>query len=159
MRSTLAALALTAVLVGASPARAIGFTADAGGGVWLLEATQFDFHVRIDQKLFIDWLHIGVRPGLALTLNEPNPRLAIPLDALVRLKMFFVYLDFFGGIYWIPSHLDSVRSHLGGGVGVKIWRLEIGFEVSYLNPSAVLMGRVGFNIWDSSSEKKAESEK
>ncbi|MFT3709488.1 MAG: hypothetical protein QM817_17785 [Archangium sp.] len=157
MRSTFAAAAVIAIALGSSPARAVNVTADVGGGVWLLEATQLDAHFRVDQELF-DWFRVGVRPGVAVTLSEPNPRLAIPLDALVRFKLFVVYLDVFGGMYWIPSHVEPVRLHLGGGVGFKIWRFEFGFEVAYLQPSINLLGRVGFTIYQP-GEKKPESEK
>lgn len=157
MRAALKTLAVIAIIVGASPARAVNLTVDVGAGAWLLEATQLDAHFRVDQELF-EWIRFGGRTGAVLTLNEPNPRFALPLDGFVRLKLWVVYLDLLAGIYWIPSHVQPIRTHLGGGVGFKIWRLEFGFELAYLSPSMTALGRVGFTIWQP-GEKKTEDSK
>ncbi|MFO0597343.1 MAG: hypothetical protein U0228_18690 [Myxococcaceae bacterium] len=145
-RSLLLASCLGSVLLVASPARAIHLGVDVGAGTWLLEAPQIDAHFRVDQELF-SWLRIGVRPGVALTFNQPNSRLAVPLDASVKVKLFILYVEAFGGIYWIPSSVDPVRAHWGGGVGFRIWKFELGLEVAYLQPSVSLLGRVGFTFY------------
>ena len=139
-------LALLLALALPAPAQAIGLGVDVGAGAWLLEGLQADVHLRVEHEFF-DMLKVGVRPGLAYLHYEPTPRLAIPLDAFVKLKLAILYVEALGGMYWIPSHVDPVRAHVAGGLGVQIWKFSIGIEVGYLQPSINILGRVGFTFF------------
>ncbi len=141
-----AAMVLCAAMLLPAPAHAIGLGVDVGAGSWLLEGLQGDVHLKVDQEFF-DLLKIGLRPGVALTLNEPYPRVAFPLDLSLKLKLAFFYLEALGGLFWIPSSVDPVRAHLAGGFGVQIWKFLVGVEVGYLQPSLNVLGRVGFTFF------------
>lgn len=146
MRHFLCAMALTIALLFPSRAGAIGLGVDVGAGAWILEGLQADVHFRIDQEL-LEVLKIGLRPGLGYAQYEPVSRILIPLDAYVRLKILILYLEALGGVYFIPSHVDPVRAHFGGGFGVTIWKFWVGVEVAYLQPSINILGRVGFTFF------------
>lgn len=152
------ALALAVVLLAPSPAQAIHLGVDVGAGAWLLSGPVADAHFRVDQELF-DWIRIGVRPGVMFAFTEPTTRFGVPLDAAVKFKLFVLYLDVFGGIVWLPSYADPVRMHIGGGVGFRLWKLEFGFEVAYLQPSITAMGRIGFTFYgpDKKEDKAKEA--
>jgi hypothetical protein len=139
-------LALVTALLLPARAEAIGLGVDVGAGTWLLEGLQADLHLRVDQELF-DFLKIGLRPGVALTLYEPTSRIGVPLDAFVRVKLSIVYLEGLGGMYWVPSSVDPIRAHVAGGVGLQIWKFNFGVEVGYLQPSLNVLGRVGFTFF------------
>lgn len=119
---------------------------EAAGGVWLLEAPYFDVELKGQLRLF-SWLYLGVRPGVAVIFQEPNTRLAIPLDATLKVKLFIFFFEAIGGAWFIPSHQDVVRPHLAGQLGIEVWRLTFGAEVSYLSPSITVSGRVGIRIF------------
>ena len=146
LRRVQAILALCAALLVPARAEAIGVGVDVGAGSWILEGLQADVHLRVDQEL-VSFLKLGIRPGLELTLYNPTPRLGVPLDAFVRVKLAIVYLEALGGIYWIPSSVEPVRAHVAGGVGFEIWKFTIGVEVGYLSPSLNVLGRVGFTFF------------
>lgn len=152
------ALVLAVAVLAPSPARAIHLGIDVGAGAWLLEAPLVDAHFRVDQELF-DWLRIGVRPGVGVNFASPDARFTVPLDGSVKIKLFVLYLEVFAGILWIPSHANPVRTHIGGGVGFRLWKLEFGFEAAYLQPSIAIMGRVGFTFYgpDKKEEKPQEA--
>lgn len=145
LRLTLA-WALGVALLLPARAEAIGLGLDVGAGSWLLEGLQADLHLRVDQEL-LEILKIGVRPGLEITLNQPESRVGVPLDAFVRVKLAILYLEVLGGMYWIPSSVDPVRGHLAAGVGVQIWKFQVGLEAGYLQPSLNILGRVGFTFF------------
>lgn len=119
---------------------------EAGGGVWLLEAPFFDVELKGQLRLF-SWLFVGVRPGIGVIFNEPNTRIAVPLDATLKVKLFIFFFEAIGGMWLIPSHADVVRPHLAGQIGLEIWRFTFGAEVSYLAPSITVSGRVGIRIF------------
>ncbi|PZR13514.1 MAG: hypothetical protein DI536_12195 [Archangium gephyra] len=119
---------------------------EAAGGVWLLEAPYFDVELKGQLRLF-SWLYLGVRPGVAVLFQEPNTRLAVPLDATLKVKLFIFFFEAIGGAWFIPSHRDVVRPHLAGQLGLEIWRFTFGAEVSYLAPSITISGRVGIRIF------------
>lgn len=146
MRRAALALALACPLLVASPARAVGLGLDVGAGTWLLEGLQGDVHLRVFQP-FLEVLSVSLRPGLALTLNEPTARLAVPLDAGLRLTVAFFYLEALGGLYWVPSSIDPVRAHVAGGLGFRLWKFTLGVEVGYLQPSLNALARVGFTFF------------
>lgn len=119
---------------------------EAAGGVWLLEAPFFEAEIKGQLRLF-SWLYLGVRPGVAVIFQEPNTRLAIPLDATLKAKVFVFFFEAIGGAWFIPSHRDVVRPHLAGQLGLEIWRFTFGAEVSYLSPSVTISGRLGIRIF------------
>jgi hypothetical protein len=139
-------MALTIALLFPSRANAIGIGVDVGAGAWVLEGLQADVHFRVEQEL-LEVLKIGLRPGLGIAQYNPESRLLIPLDAYVQLKVLFLYFEALGGIYWIPSHIDPIRAHVGGGLGVTIWKFSFGIEVAYLQPSINILGRVAFTFF------------
>lgn len=145
MRQLALALAAATALV-ASPARAVGLGIDVGAGTWLLEGLQGDVHLRVSQQL-LGPLSVALRPGVAVTLNEPVSRLAVPLDAIVRLTLAFFYVEALGGVYWIPSSIEPWRLHAGGGFGFTIWKFQVGVELAYLQPSLNVLARVGFTFF------------
>jgi len=145
MRRLAVMVACAAMLV-ALPARAVGLGVDVGAGTWLLEGLQADAHLKVEQEL-LSFLTIAARPGVAVTLNQPNARVAIPLDLSVKLKIAILYLEALGGLFWVPSSIDPLRAHVAGGVGVQIWKFQVGIEVGYLQPSLNLLARVGFTFF------------
>jgi hypothetical protein len=158
MRLLPPALVLVGAVLAPSPARSIHLGVDVGGGAWLLEAPLVDVHFRLDQELF-DWLRIGVRPGVGVTFASPDPRLTVPLAGSVKLKFLVFFVEIFGGIVWIPSHVNPIRTNLGGGLGLRLWKLEFGVDLAYLQPSIAVMGRVGFTFYgpDKKEEKAQEA--
>ena len=136
-----------------APARAIHLSVGVGGGSWLLEASQVDAIFRVDQELF-SWLRIGLRPGVTVNFTEPAPRIGLNADASIKVKLFFMYVEVFGGAVFLPPSLEPVRPHWGAGVGFRIWRFEFGAEVAYLQPSFVLMGRVSFTFFEPGEKKE-----
>ena len=139
-------MALAVAVLLPTRANAIGLGVDVGAGAWVLEGLQADVHLRVVHEFF-DTLKVGVRPGLGLTLYQPTSRLMVPLDAFVKLRLSILYLEALGGVYWIPSHLDPIRAHLAGGIGLQIWKFSVGVEVGYLEPSLNILGRVGFTFF------------
>lgn len=146
MRRLALALAIACPLLLASPARAVGLGLDVGAGTWLLEGLQGDLHLRVYQP-FLEVLSVSLRPGVVLTLNEPTPRLGLPLDAGLRLTLAFFYVEALGGMYWIPSAAQPLRAHVAGGLGFQVWKLTIGVEVGYLQPSLNALARVGITFF------------
>ncbi len=140
------AMALAVAVLLPTRAHAVGIGVDVGAGAWVLEGLQADVHFRIDQQL-MEIVKIGLRPGLGIAQYQPTSRLLVPLDAYVNLKLAIVYLEVLGGIYWIPSHVDPIRAHFAGGLGVEIWKFKVGIEVGYLQPSVNILGRVGFTFF------------
>jgi hypothetical protein len=145
MRHATLALSVAVALL-ASPARAVGLGVDVGAGSWLLEGLQGDVHLRVYQP-FLKVLSVAARPGVALTLNEPVSRVAVPLDLTARLTLAFFFVEAIGGVYWIPSSIEPWRAHAAGGLGFQIWKFQVGVEVGYLQPSLNVLARVGFTIF------------
>jgi hypothetical protein len=158
MRFLPPALVLAVAVLAPSPARAIHLGVDVGGGAWLLEAPLVDVHFRLDQELF-DWLRIGVRPGVGVNFASPDARFTVPLAGSVKLKFLVFFLEIFAGILWIPSHANPIRTNLGGGLGLRLWKLELGIELAYLQPSISVGGRIGFTFYgpDKKEEKPEEA--
>ncbi|MFZ5446097.1 MAG: hypothetical protein ACOZQL_39285 [Myxococcota bacterium] len=127
-------------------AHAVGLGVDVGAGTWLLEGLQGDVHLSVEQEL-LDFLVIGARPGVSLTLTEPNPRVGFPIDLSVRLKLAFLYLEGLAGMLWMPSSIDPIRAHAAAGLGLQLWKFRVGVEVGYLQPSLSLLARVGFTFF------------
>lgn len=134
-------------------AHAIGLGIDVGGGTYLFNGLQLDAHLRVDQELF-SWLKIGLRPGIAYTMYQPEGRISVPVDLMLRVQLAIFYLDAMGGLYWTPSAADPIAWHAAGGLGVAIWKFTVGVEIGYLavgptwsTPSANILGRVGFTFF------------
>ena len=87
---------------------------------------------------------LGFKPGFFLTTSSDIPA-GIPVDFKARLNAGPVYVDGFVGP-WFFFKGDVARIHVGMGAGVRLGRLLVGGEVSYLNNGATFGGRIGFQL-------------
>jgi hypothetical protein len=87
---------------------------------------------------------LGLKPGFFLTTSSDIPA-GIPLDFKLRVNVSQVYVDGFIGP-WFFFKGDVARIHVGMGAGIRLGRLLVGGEVSYLNNGATFGGRIGFQL-------------
>ena len=87
---------------------------------------------------------LGFKPGLLLT-TASEAQAGIPLDFKMRLGVGKAYVDGFAGP-WFFFKGTAVRAHVGVGAGVRLGRLLLGGEVSYLSSGATFGGRLAFQL-------------
>lgn len=131
------------------PARAIHVDLSATAGYWFLVNTpQVAIDVGIRQPLG-DVVSLGLRVGVFI---DPDPFRGVvgvgaPVDALLRFSIKQVYIDLFGGPWFVFTDPFFLRAHAGIGVGVYLGkRVSLGVEAAYLQPGANVMARFTFYL-------------
>lgn len=137
------------VLAVAPNALALGFELDAAGGYWFAGSPQFQARLGVHQQVSRlgsdSRLVIGFKAGVLL--HSAGTRLGIPIDLSGELHFGPVFFAIVGGPYVHFNDGDVLRAHIGGEFGVllsKTFRLSL--EVSWLQPSPLLLGRFGIRF-------------
>ncbi len=142
LRYALAVLTL-ALLVDARPAAAgtaIGLGAD-----WITEpdAGALQLTLAFDRGLARN-VTLGGRVGALIATDGIGP--AVPLDLRLRFRVDRIYLDgLVGPWFFFDEGSDNVRLHAAIGFGVvQRGGLQLGLEVGYVDPSAMIGVRVAW---------------
>jgi hypothetical protein len=145
MRAHAKAVVLAVVLSFPGAAHAVSVGIDVGGGWWSPATGQLDFHVRVDQRLG-RYVSIGIRPGALMNLGGPV-QFGVPVDALVRFYIPYVYFDLIGGLAILFGDAYPLRGHAAVGFGVPFARRwSVGFEAGWLQHGAQLLARFAFTF-------------
>lgn len=130
-------------------AKAIHVDLSATAGYWfLINTPQVAVDVGIRQPLG-EVVSLGLRVGVFL---DPDPFRGVlgvgaPVDALLRFTIRQVYIDLFGGPWFVFTDPFFLRAHAGIGVGVRLGRwVSLGIESAYLQPGANVMARFTFYL-------------
>ena len=130
-------------------AKAIHVDLSATAGYWfLVDTPQVAVDVGIRHPVG-EVVSLGLRVGVFL---DPDPFRGVlgvgaPVDALLRFTIKQVYIDLFGGPWFVFTDPFFVRVHAGVGVGVRLSKLfSIGIESAYLQPGANVMARFTFYL-------------
>lgn len=136
---------LGALAVAPRPAQAQEFDLGVGADFWTAGSGAGLFTFSLDALWRVaPGFQLGLKSGLLLT-TAGDSQAGVPLDFKMRLNVDKVYVDGFAG----PSFFFKgtvVRAHVGIGAGVRLGRLLLGGEVSYLNSGATFGGRLGFEL-------------
>ena len=137
----LAVLAAVVALAWARPAAAsvaFGLGAD-----YLVDPSQGEFQLTLaaDTPL-VRHVSVGARFG-AMLVSGPS-RFGVPLDARLRIRMQRVYLEGLIGPWIVFKDDPAVRFHGAIGFGVVSRGVQLGLEVGYLDPSAMIGLRLAF---------------
>lgn len=135
-----------AVITSAASASAIGFQVDAAGGYWLAGSPQFQARLGVQQQLseLSRRTHLVVAMRTGVFVNTAGSRLGIPVDVAFELHVGPVLFGVVGGPWFHFNDGDVLRAHIGGEFGVLLSRMfRLSFEVSWLQPSPLLLGRFG----------------
>lgn len=125
---------------------AIGFQIDAAGGYWFTGSPQVQLRLGVHHRL----TEFSSRTSLSLALRSgffihtAGTRLGIPLDLALELRFAPVFFGVVSGVWFHFNDGDVLRAHVGGEFGVYVARhLRLSVEVSWLQPSPLLLGRLG----------------
>jgi hypothetical protein len=146
-RFGLTVLAISAALAVSAPSTAEATSArlGIGGNYWFVESGVFDFSFSVDTPL-ASFMSVGGRFGILMT-TAGGPRVGVPLDLLVRLRIASpIYIELTGGPWILFNSGDSLRGHFGFGVGIQSGSISFGPEVSYLEPEAMIGVRLSFRL-------------
>jgi hypothetical protein len=140
-RALAASAVVLATLAWARPAEAgvaLGLGADylldpAAGALELTLAAESRFgrHVRL-----------GARFG-AMLLSGPS-RIGVPIDARLRIRVQRIYVEGLVGPWIVFDDADALKLHAGIGFGVFSRGVQLGLELGYLDPTAMIGVRVAF---------------
>ncbi|MBE2250317.1 MAG: hypothetical protein IAE78_12300 [Myxococcus sp.] len=143
MKRLIALLLVTA----SANALAVGFQVDAAGGYWLTGTPQFQLRLGVHQQI----ARLGERSSLVgalrsgVFLNTAGARLGIPVDLALELHFHPVSFGLVGGPWFHFNDAELVRAHLGGEFAVRLSKVvRLSFEVGWLQPSPLLLARIGF---------------
>lgn len=130
-------------------AKAVHVDLSATAGYWFMVGTpQAALDVSVRAPLG-DVVSLGARVGVFL---DPDPFRGVvgvgaPVDALLRFSIKQVYIDVFGGPWFVFTDPFFLRAHAGIGVGVRLSKaFSIGIESAYLQPGANVMARFTFYL-------------
>jgi hypothetical protein len=138
----LAACALVAAaLVASRPARAAETELGVGAD-WLVDDNATDVLATLAVSTRIaPRVSVGARFGAAL-VNDPT-RLAIPIDARVRLRLIKAYVEGLAGVWLLTKEDKHVRLHVAAGAGLRLVpKISVGLEVGYLDPTSMIGARL-----------------
>ena len=136
---------LGALAMAPRAAEAQEFDLGAGADYWTQSPGMGIFSFGLDALWRVaPGIQLGFKPGFFLTTSGDVPA-GIPLDFKVRVNVSSVYVDGFIGP-WFFFKGDVARIHVGMGAGLRLGRLLLGGEVSYLNNGATFGGRIGFQL-------------
>jgi hypothetical protein len=141
------ALSVLALLSLARPAAArtsLGLGAD-----WLVdpETGELQLTLAADTPL-ARRVSLGVRFG-AMYLSDrdtDSDRVGAPIDGRLRIRSGRIYAEGLVGPWLVFDDDDSVRLHAAFGFGVLTRSLTFGFEVGWLDPTAMIGVRVAFPL-------------
>jgi hypothetical protein len=85
---------------------------------------------------------VGARFG-AMLVSGPS-RLGIPIDARIRLRAQRLYVEGLVGPWFVFNEDRAARFHAGFGFGVASRSAQLGIEVGYLDPTAMIGLRLAF---------------
>jgi hypothetical protein len=139
---TLAASALVvAALAWARPAQAgvaLGLGAD-----YLLDPEIGEFQLTLAaESRFGRHVRLGARFG-AMLLSDPS-RIGVPIDARLRIRVQRLYVEGLVGPWIVFDDDESLKLHAGFGFGVLSRGVQLGLELGYLDPTAMIGVRVAF---------------
>jgi hypothetical protein len=139
---TLAASALVAAaLAWARPAEAgvaFGLGAD-----YLLDPEVGAFQLTLAaENPYGRHLRLGVRFG-AMLLSDPT-RVGVPIDGRLRIRVQRLYLEGLVGPWIVFDDDEPLKLHAGVGFGILSRGVQLGLELGYLDPTAMIGVRVAF---------------
>jgi hypothetical protein len=147
-RKGLLAAAVLTLVVGsgafAQRSDAADFHLGLGANYWLVERAVFNLDISVTFGV-ASYLSVGGRFGGLITTAPAAA--GIPLDLLlhVALGSSRLYLEGVAGP-WLLFEGDVLRAHAGIGFGITAGPLSFGAEVGYLDPRAMVGGRLMFRL-------------
>jgi hypothetical protein len=140
-RTLAAALAL--LLAAAAPRPADAAVALGLGADYLLDPEDglFGLTLAVENRLNRH-VRLGARFG-AMLLSGPG-RVGVPIDARLRVRVERVYLEGLVGPWIVFDDGDALKLHAGVGFGVLSRGVQLGLEVGWLDPSAMVGVRLAF---------------
>jgi hypothetical protein len=142
VKSLLLALLVSLAFV-PKPASAVSYKLGLGADYWFDQSGIFEVMLGIYQPV-MHRFSVGGRFGLGLVTSPSTA--AMPLDLALHFDIGRMY--YLEGLVgpWIFFKGSTLRAHVGGGFGVEISKLSIGFELAYLDPNAMLGVRLSFPL-------------
>lgn len=140
-RCALVTASLLASLLAARPARAAETELGVGAD-WLVDDNATDVMATVALGTRVaPRVSLGVRFGAAL-VGDPM-RLAIPVDARVRVRLIRAYVEGLAGAWFLTNEDKHVRLHLAAGAGFRVVpKVSLGLELGWLDPSAMVGARM-----------------
>lgn len=139
----LLAAALLAALGVARPAAA--GTALGLGADWLVdpESGELQLTLAADTRI-ARHVTVGARFG-AMYLSDPD-RVGVPIDGRLRIRSGRLYAEGLVGPWIVFDDDDTLRLHAAFGFGLLARSLSFGFEVGWMDPTAMIGVRVAFPL-------------
>lgn len=131
------------LLVAAAPAHAAQLDIGLGASYWFEDSGVFDLNLGVRAPIARHLL-IGGRFGALLATN-PN-HVGIPLDLQLRVRVSRVYFEALGGPWILFDGDPTVRGHAGFGFGLLAGFINVGLEVGWLQPQALVSLRIAFPL-------------
>jgi hypothetical protein len=93
-----------------------------------------------------DTIDLGFRGGVFI--NTEANGLGIPLDVYLHIdvRRTPLYFELMAGPWISLSGGDVLRTHAGGGFGLKFGAVSLGLEAAYLQPAGLLGARLAVNF-------------
>jgi len=135
------AVGLMCTLLWSRPAHA-GLTLGVGADYWLERSGTFELTFKADTAL-ARRLTLGGRFG-AMFATRSNT-VGVPLDLQLRFRFSRGYLEGSVGP-WLLFNGDLLRARAAFGFGLFASGLELGMEVGWLDPAAMVGLRLGYRI-------------
>lgn len=140
-------LAVMGALLGAAPAAAQADIEIYGGAHYWMprDAALFDVGVKVGAEL-ADNFTLGFRSGVFVVPDRDH--LGIPVDVFVnfQVRRTPLYFEAMVGPWISLSGGDFLRTHGGGGFGLKFGAVKLGMEAAYLSPGGMLGFRLGIEL-------------
>ncbi len=127
-----------------SSAQAVGVDLGLTGGYWFNNSPHFAFDLGVRQPLG-QQVSLGLRVGLLFHTSR-GPGIGVPLDAVLRVNVQRLYIEGFGGPWFLFGQSNFLRAHVGIGFGLRLRSFSFGVEGGYLQDAALLLARFGFHI-------------
>jgi hypothetical protein len=104
-------------------------------------AASFELLVALDTPV-ARGVTVGGRIGALVATDQIGP--GVPIDARLRLRVDRLYIDGLVGPWVFFDEGDSIRLHAAIGFGIVRRGLQLGLEVGWVDPSAMLGVRVAW---------------
>lgn len=115
-----------------------------GANYWFTETGLFDLSFSVDTPL-ASIFSVGGRFGVLVTSDGPT--VGVPLDLLLRIRVASpLFIELTGGPWIMFGTEDELRAHFGFAVAIQSGDISFGPEVSYLEPEAMIGGRLSFRF-------------
>lgn len=127
-------------LFSAPPAEASRVRLGLGANYWFVEEAVFDLTLGFTVPL-VERLSVGGRVGVGFVTGGNT--VGLPLDLVLRFSPSRFYFEGLAGP-WVFFEGDHLAAHAAFGMGVTAGAWSFGIEAGYLEPRAILGGKLSY---------------